>query len=208
MAPAWLWIPAARLRPGSPKAEAPAPRVFHLNPHVLAPRIFHLDGHALEQRALEQVLAPGVFHFNGHAPEQALAPRVLYRNRRDPAPGVFHFNHRLIRQVLAPNRLASMLNAVWRDPRGAECSILHTPLRLQFKAGNSRLSERDRPAATQPRMRCMVQKAKAPEPLPLAGFCAAHTLPGARPRTQPNSGRAAVNISQHSLCTCVTLAIE
>jgi hypothetical protein len=122
--PGSLWIPVANLRPKSPNAQAPAPRVFHLNLHPLAPRIFYLDGYAPEPYALEQALAPGVFHLNYHAPEQATASRVFHLNRRDFAPRVFHLNHHAVRQALAPDSFVSRLKSGWRDLRNAGCPIL------------------------------------------------------------------------------------
>ena len=105
----------AHLRPKSPNAQAPAPRVFHLNRHDLAPRIIHLDGYALEQ-----ALAPGVFHLNYHASEHAPATRVFHLNRRDPAPRIFHLNHHTIRQVLAPDGFVSGLKSRWRVLQDAD----------------------------------------------------------------------------------------
>src|ERR1019366_2483723 len=99
--PRSLWIPTAHLKPKSPNAQAPAPRVFHLNPHALAPRIFHLDGYALQHYALEH-----------YALEQAVAPRV------------FHLNYHAIRQALAPDRFVSGLKSGWRELRDADCPIL------------------------------------------------------------------------------------
>ena len=113
----------AYLMPQSPNAQAPAPRVFHLNRHDLVPRIFYLDSYALEHYALEQALAPGVFHINYHASEDADAPRVFHLNRRDLALRIFHLNHHAIRQALAPDSSVSRLKSGWCDLQDADCPI-------------------------------------------------------------------------------------
>ena len=114
----------AHFMPQSPNAQAPAPRVFHLNLHPLAPRIFYLDGYAPEHYALEQALTPGVFHLNFHALEHAPATRVFHLNRRDLAPRIFHLNHHTIRQALAPDSFVSGLKSGWRVLQDADFPAL------------------------------------------------------------------------------------